>query len=158
MLFIQSLTASFTPESAGMRGVAGLGAGSRPYTSRVGARSPRHPTNADAVIGPCGYSPQCAFIFRNLQRTLQTPQPGSREPGTMSSSPPRVTLASELPSSEGPSSSTRGPLAGGRQITRNRASYSCHTCRRRKVKCDKVRAFSQQETNCGHLCLIAPFP
>ncbi|KAJ5998118.1 hypothetical protein N7499_005503 [Penicillium canescens] len=24
-----------------------------------------------------------------------------------------------------------------RQITRNRASYSCHTCRRRKVKCDK---------------------
>lgn len=32
----------------------------------------------------------------------------------------------------------KGPLAGGRQITRNRASYSCHTCRRRKVKCDKV--------------------
>ncbi|KAJ5382134.1 hypothetical protein N7517_000045 [Penicillium concentricum] len=32
----------------------------------------------------------------------------------------------------------RGPLAGGRQITRNRASYSCHTCRRRKVKCDKI--------------------
>ncbi|CAG7945079.1 unnamed protein product [Penicillium nalgiovense] len=34
--------------------------------------------------------------------------------------------------------SFRGPLAGGRQITRNRASYSCHTCRRRKVKCDKI--------------------
>ncbi|KAJ5493557.1 hypothetical protein N7463_009644 [Penicillium fimorum] len=34
--------------------------------------------------------------------------------------------------------SLRGPLAGGRQITRNRASYSCHTCRRRKVKCDKI--------------------
>lgn len=33
-----------------------------------------------------------------------------------------------------------GSLAGGRQITRNRASYSCHSCRRRKVKCDKVRA------------------
>lgn len=31
-----------------------------------------------------------------------------------------------------------GSLAGGRQITRNRASYSCHSCRRRKVKCDKV--------------------
>ncbi|KKA19782.1 C6 transcription factor [Rasamsonia emersonii CBS 393.64] len=26
-----------------------------------------------------------------------------------------------------------GGLGGGRQITRNRASYSCHTCRRRKV-------------------------
>ncbi|OQV05913.1 Fungal Zn2-Cys6 binuclear cluster domain-containing protein [Cladophialophora immunda] len=26
-----------------------------------------------------------------------------------------------------------------RQITRNRASYSCLTCRRRKVKCDKAR-------------------
>ncbi|KAJ5826506.1 hypothetical protein N7447_003269 [Penicillium robsamsonii] len=34
--------------------------------------------------------------------------------------------------------SLRGPLAAGRQITRNRASYSCHTCRRRKVKCDKI--------------------
>lgn len=34
--------------------------------------------------------------------------------------------------------SREGPLAGGRQITRNRASYSCHSCRRRKVKCDKV--------------------
>ncbi|CAG8895101.1 unnamed protein product [Penicillium egyptiacum] len=32
----------------------------------------------------------------------------------------------------------RGALAGGRQITRNRASYSCHMCRRRKVKCDKI--------------------
>ncbi|OJJ45807.1 hypothetical protein ASPZODRAFT_69040 [Penicilliopsis zonata CBS 506.65] len=32
----------------------------------------------------------------------------------------------------------KGPLAPGRQITRNRASYSCHTCRRRKVKCDKI--------------------
>lgn len=30
-------------------------------------------------------------------------------------------------------------VGGGRQITRNRASYSCHSCRRRKVKCDKVR-------------------
>ncbi|KAJ5345831.1 hypothetical protein N7452_003835 [Penicillium brevicompactum] len=34
--------------------------------------------------------------------------------------------------------SSRGSVAGGRQITRNRASYSCHTCRRRKVKCDKT--------------------
>src|SRR4051794_3671888 len=26
-----------------------------------------------------------------------------------------------------------------KQITRNRASYSCQTCRKRKIKCDKVR-------------------
>lgn len=44
-------------------------------------------------------------------------------------------------------------LAGGRQITRNRASYSCHSCRRRKVKCDKVRAVFL-ESEC--LTLIAP--
>ncbi|KAJ5552017.1 transcriptional regulator family: Fungal Specific TF [Penicillium sp. DV-2018c] len=37
-----------------------------------------------------------------------------------------------------PSAFSKGPLAGGRQITRNRTSYSCHTCRRRKVKCDKI--------------------
>lgn len=43
------------------------------------------------------------------------------------------------------SASSRAPLAGGRQITRNRASYSCHTCRRRKVKCDKVGS-----RNCTH--------
>ncbi|CAG8119570.1 unnamed protein product [Penicillium olsonii] len=35
-------------------------------------------------------------------------------------------------------SALRGSVGGGRQITRNRASYSCHTCRRRKVKCDKT--------------------
>ncbi|KAJ5625252.1 transcriptional regulator family: Fungal Specific TF [Penicillium lagena] len=29
-------------------------------------------------------------------------------------------------------------MGGGRLITRNRASYSCHMCRRRKVKCNKV--------------------
>ncbi|CAI7630969.1 unnamed protein product [Penicillium glandicola] len=43
-----------------------------------------------------------------------------------------------IPGSSVPPSSLRGPLPGGRQITRNRASYSCHTCRRRKVKCDKI--------------------
>lgn len=29
-------------------------------------------------------------------------------------------------------------IGSGKQITRTRVSYSCHTCRRRKVKCDKV--------------------
>jgi hypothetical protein len=55
----------------------------------------------------------------------------------MDVSPPNVQTISELSSG---GASARGPLAGGRQITRNRASYSCHTCRRRKVKCDKVGA------------------
>ncbi|MCJ1390341.1 hypothetical protein MMC18_003200 [Xylographa bjoerkii] len=27
----------------------------------------------------------------------------------------------------------------GKQITRNRVSYSCHACRRRKIKCDKIQ-------------------
>ncbi|CAG8108925.1 unnamed protein product [Penicillium salamii] len=40
--------------------------------------------------------------------------------------------------STGPLHPARGSVSGGRQITRNRASYSCHTCRRRKVKCDKT--------------------
>lgn len=30
------------------------------------------------------------------------------------------------------------PAAPTKQIHRNRASYSCHCCRRRKVKCDQV--------------------
>ncbi|KAJ5578774.1 transcriptional regulator family: Fungal Specific TF [Penicillium hispanicum] len=71
----------------------------------------------------------------------------------MSSSPPPITPASGLPSSERPSSSTRGPLAGGRQITRNRASYSCHTCRRRKVKCDKVHPVCGNCTKTGAECV-----
>ncbi|KAL4977395.1 fungal-specific transcription factor domain-containing protein [Aspergillus desertorum] len=42
----------------------------------------------------------------------------------------------------------------GRQITRNRTSYSCHTCRRRKVKCDKVHPICgncvKNGTECGY--------
>ncbi|KAI2790678.1 hypothetical protein POX_c03524 [Penicillium oxalicum] len=50
------------------------------------------------------------------------------------------------------SSSARAPLAGGRQITRNRASYSCHTCRRRKVKCDKVHPICGNCAKTGTEC------
>lgn len=39
------------------------------------------------------------------------------------------------PSSAANSAGKKGPR---RQITRNRTSYSCHTCRKRKVRCDKV--------------------
>ncbi|GFF31489.1 uncharacterized transcriptional regulatory protein C139.03 [Aspergillus udagawae] len=43
--------------------------------------------------------------------------------------------------------------ATGRQITRNRASYSCHTCRRRKVKCDKVHPVCGNCTKNGTECV-----
>ncbi|KAJ5509937.1 hypothetical protein N7453_002040 [Penicillium expansum] len=58
----------------------------------------------------------------------------------MNQSPPNAqpVPGPSIPGSSFAPSSLRGPLAGGRQITRNRASYSCHTCRRRKVKCNKI--------------------
>ena len=35
-----------------------------------------------------------------------------------------------------------------KQITRNRASYSCQTCRKRKIKCDKVRRIALHSSQC----------
>ncbi|KAE8355963.1 fungal-specific transcription factor domain-containing protein [Aspergillus coremiiformis] len=48
--------------------------------------------------------------------------------------------------------------AGARQITRNRASYSCHTCRRRKVKCNKVHPVCGNCVKNGTECVydVAP--
>ncbi|KAI9372599.1 hypothetical protein BJX61DRAFT_433716 [Aspergillus egyptiacus] len=57
------------------------------------------------------------------------------------------------PSSAAKSSSRKGP---GRQITRNRASYSCHTCRRRKVKCDKVHPVCGSCAKNGTECIYDP--
>ncbi|KAJ5100071.1 hypothetical protein N7532_007072, partial [Penicillium argentinense] len=68
----------------------------------------------------------------------------------MDISPPNPQLSSLSASRP---SSTRGPLAGGRQITRNRASYSCHACRRRKVKCDKVHPICGNCTKTGAGCV-----
>lgn len=48
------------------------------------------------------------------------------------------------------------PPRGGRQITRNRASYSCHTCRRRKVKCDKVRLISHLPLQAANISQVHP--
>ncbi|CRG91921.1 putative transcriptional regulatory protein C139,03 [Talaromyces islandicus] len=52
------------------------------------------------------------------------------------------------------SSSKQGGIAGARHITRNRTSYSCHTCRRRKVKCDKAHPVcgncSKNGTECSY--------
>ncbi|KAI5301052.1 hypothetical protein KEM55_002815 [Ascosphaera atra] len=43
-------------------------------------------------------------------------------------------------------------LAGGKQITRSRISYSCHTCRRRKVKCDKIHPTCSNCIKTGGIC------
>lgn len=72
-----------------------------------------------------------AFALRPFHRCAP------ETPGTMNPSPPNIQSLSSFSTSGGVSA--RGPPAGGRQITRNRASYSCHMCRRRKVKCDKVK-------------------
>ncbi|KAE8337385.1 hypothetical protein BDV24DRAFT_167386 [Aspergillus arachidicola] len=48
--------------------------------------------------------------------------------------------------------------AGARQITRNRASYSCHTCRRRKVKCDKVHPICGNCVKNGTECIYDAAP
>ncbi|KAL2869267.1 putative C6 transcription factor [Aspergillus lucknowensis] len=49
-----------------------------------------------------------------------------------------------------------GRKALGRQITRNRASYSCHTCRRRKVRCDKVHPVCGNCVKNGAECIYDP--
>ncbi|KAE8386518.1 fungal-specific transcription factor domain-containing protein [Aspergillus alliaceus] len=48
--------------------------------------------------------------------------------------------------------------AGARQITRNRASYSCHICRRRKVKCDKVHPVCGNCVKNGTECIYDAAP
>jgi hypothetical protein len=79
-------------------------------------------------------------------------------PGNMNQSPPDAQPVQGLPNGSSFAPSLRGPLAGGRQITRNRASYSCHTCRRRKVKCDKVDQSDrrQHRSPCSELTYL-PF-
>ncbi|KAJ5704269.1 transcriptional regulator family: Fungal Specific TF [Penicillium malachiteum] len=71
-------------------------------------------------------------------------------PSIMDPSPPNIGALSGLSTSER-SSSARGP--GGKQITRNRVSYSCHTCRRRKVKCDKVHPICSNCAKTGADCV-----
>ncbi|KAL4786343.1 hypothetical protein BJX76DRAFT_346335 [Aspergillus varians] len=46
--------------------------------------------------------------------------------------------------------------ASGRQITRNRTSYSCHICRKRKVKCDKVHPICGNCVKNGTECIYDP--
>ncbi|GFN15989.1 putative C6 transcription factor [Aspergillus tubingensis] len=74
---------------------------------------------------------------------------------------PRSQFRSSYDSPASGSSSSAAPKtgkAGGRQITRNRASYSCHTCRRRKVKCDKVHPICGNCVKNGTECVYDAAP
>ena len=51
-----------------------------------------------------------------------------------------------------------GAKAEKRQITRNRTSYSCVTCRRRKVKCDKARPVCGGCLKANVQCLYSDAP
>ncbi|RAL05507.1 putative C6 transcription factor [Aspergillus ibericus CBS 121593] len=62
------------------------------------------------------------------------------------------------PPSAPPSTTPRIGKPGSRQITRNRASYSCHTCRRRKVKCDKVHPICGNCVKNGTECVYDTAP
>ncbi|KAL2795097.1 fungal-specific transcription factor domain-containing protein [Aspergillus keveii] len=72
--------------------------------------------------------------------------------------PIRFTYDSTLTSAAAPSTVAKSASkkASGRQITRNRASYSCHTCRRRKVKCDKVHPICGNCVKNGTECIYDP--
>jgi hypothetical protein len=79
-----------------------------------------------------------AHPTRRSLSSYGSPSPGPKPQFRSSYDSPRPSFCSPAPSRSATGKSRR---AAGRQITRNRASYSCHTCRRRKVKCDKVCAF-----------------
>ncbi|KAK1138489.1 hypothetical protein N8T08_002472 [Aspergillus melleus] len=92
------------------------------------------------------------------------PSPRSRDPGYGASNPgsnaqlpmnPDSPAASSVMHGSSRSSTGKG---SGRQITRNRASYSCHTCRRRKVKCDKVHPTCGNCLKTGNECIYDAMP
>lgn len=60
-------------------------------------------------------------------------------------------ISPPLPS-PGISPSTSKSAGGPRKIQRNRASYSCHSCRRRKVKCDRQHPTCGNCTKTGEGC------
>ncbi|OAL68887.1 C6 transcription factor [Trichophyton violaceum] len=72
---------------------------------------------------------------------------------------PRNYLSGSAPgATPGPSAGKTTPRRkshgfGGKQITRTRVSYSCHTCRRRKVKCDKVHPVCGNCVKTGTECM-----
>lgn len=99
----------------------------RPLRSPITSGIPRNRRSVILLLRASRVRAHSSLIYfhvlsKNMNKSPPNSQPASAPPI------PRSSFAPSL----------RGPLAGGRQITRNRASYSCHTCRRRKVKCDKV--------------------
>ncbi|KAF9887382.1 hypothetical protein FE257_010237 [Aspergillus nanangensis] len=88
---------------------------------------------------------------------MNTNDPSGFRPPDNSLLPPQFQPIPTSPLSY-PSSSSNTPKpsngkAHHRQITRNRASYSCHTCRRRKVKCDKVHPVCGNCVKTGNECV-----
>ncbi|WEW54600.1 hypothetical protein PRK78_000020 [Emydomyces testavorans] len=72
-----------------------------------------------------------------LTEAASNSNPGQRAEADRSHRPP--VDSSSLPVSKpSPTRRKNYTIGSGKQITRTRVSYSCHTCRRRKVKCDKV--------------------
>lgn len=70
-------------------------------------------------------------------------------PSPQSFSFPSSGPSSTMPMLHTPPSSSTTCRPPHRQIHRNRASYSCHSCRRRKVKCDR------QHPTCGNCSKMA---
>ncbi|KAL2827615.1 hypothetical protein BDW59DRAFT_144071 [Aspergillus cavernicola] len=71
--------------------------------------------------------------------------------------PIRFTYDPSVESASAPSvAKSSSKKAPGRQITRNRTSYSCHICRRRKVKCDKVHPICGNCVKNGTECIYDP--
>lgn len=102
---------------------------------------------------------------QNLLRFPSGPPPQSpsgRSLGTFNfASPVTVTPVAPTQSSPPPlpPTSSRGnreqsqPSSQSRQIHRNRISYSCHACRRRKVKCDRGHPICGNCTRTSDLCV-----
>ncbi|KKK20738.1 hypothetical protein ARAM_002716 [Aspergillus rambellii] len=86
---------------------------------------------------PTSNQPACGLSDRPLNTSLRF----NSDSPTVSTSPP-----------SGVARSVNKKVVG-RQITRNRASYSCHTCRRRKVKCDKIHPTCGNCAKNGTECL-----
>lgn len=91
--------------------------------------------------------------------------PASAFPGFFSFAPPLATPFGESPTSSTLPSPPRPqeqqqqqqqqalPISQSRQIHRNRISYSCHACRRRKVKCDRQHPICGNCTRTSDVCI-----
>ncbi|CUS09771.1 unnamed protein product [Tuber aestivum] len=94
-------------------------------------------------LSPPGSSPSSTFQgFFNFA----PPFPSATPFGETSASPPR---SQELQQQQ----QQALPIPQSRQIHRNRISYSCHACRRRKVKCDRQHPICGNCSRTSDVCL-----